>query len=250
MDFFALTQAYYSAWIGQENVIADSPADIIFVESDERNKTQYGYSDPMDLWLLQAGDRTFVSYGEKVKPQIAACRAALHPDMTATEMVPVLADIFGKAPYHGVKYVYAGSQKKSTRAVVLPPEAGSLFQSFQDTLYPPETEDGNSWALEYFDEISAKGYCCGVLEDGILASCSDAPGMPYMADVIQEIGINTLPAYRKKGYAADACLLAVSQIIRSGKCPIWATGMENIPSQKLAESIGFQVFGETLTLSL
>ncbi|MBR4867447.1 MAG: GNAT family N-acetyltransferase [Clostridia bacterium] len=251
MNFLSLTQAYYSAWIGRENVIADSPADIIFVESDERNKTQYGYSDPMDLWLLHTGDRTFVSCGEKVKGKIEPLRSALRPGMTAAEMVPVLADIFGKTPYHGVKYVYEGSQKAPTRAVVLTQKDVGLYLAFDNALYPSfgdETED--QWAKEYFEDISAKGYCCGVIEDGILASCTDAPGMPYMSDTIQEIGINTLPDYRQKGYAADACLLAISQIIQSGKCPIWATGMENTPSQKLAESVGFRVFGETLTLTL
>ncbi|MBE6999894.1 MAG: GNAT family N-acetyltransferase [Ruminococcaceae bacterium] len=250
MDYLSLTQAYYSAWIGRENVISDSPAGIIFVESEERNKTQYGYSDPIDLWLLQTGDRTFVSFGKKVKGKMEALRSALRPGMTAAEMVPVLTDVLGKAPYHGVKYVYAGSQNTSTRAVVLPPEDGALFLAFQNVLYPPENEEENSWALEYFNEISAMGYCCGVIEDGILVSCTDAPGMPYMSDTIQEIGINTLPAYRKKGYAADACLLAISQILKSGKCPIWATGIDNLPSQRLAETIGFRVFGETLTLTL
>lgn len=98
MDYLSLTQAYYSAWIGRENIIADSPSSIIFVESEERNKTQYGYSDPMDLWLLQTGDRTFVSFGEKVKPKLEALQKSLSPGMTAAEMAPVLADIFGKTP--------------------------------------------------------------------------------------------------------------------------------------------------------
>ena len=251
MDYLSLTQAYYSAWIGRENVISDSPAGIIFVESEERNKTQYGYSDPMDLWLLHTGDRIFVSYGEKVKPKLEALQKSLSPGMTAAEMAPVLADIFGKTPYHGVKYVYEGRQKAPTRAVVLTQKDVGLYLAFDNALYPSfgdETED--QWAKEYFEDISAKGYCCGVIEDGILASCTDAPGMPYMSDTIQEIGINTLPAYRKKGYAADACLLAISQIIQSGKCPIWATGIDNLPSQRLAKSIGFRVFGETLTLTL
>ena len=106
------------------------------------------------------------------------------------------------------------------------------------------------WGREYFDEITDNKICCGIIADGQLVCCTDAPGMPYMQETTQEIGINTIGPYRQRGYATDVCLLCIQQILNSSKCPMWSTAANNVASQKLAEAIGFVKFGEHITLSL
>lgn len=109
------------------------------------------------------------------------------------------------------------------------------------------TED---WFREYFADMVAQRLCWGYFLDGQLVSCSDAPGMPHLADRVQEIGINTLPAHRGRGYAADVCIAAAREIISQSKCPIWSANIDNLASQKLAERVGFIPFAEVVTLTV
>ena len=94
------------------------------------------------------------------------------------------------------------------------------------------------------------GYCVGAYADGVIAACTDAPAMPYMPQVIQHIGITTLPEYRGRGYAAAACKQAVQNVIKSGKTPQWTCKNTNIASRKLAESVGFVKLADMLMLTL
>jgi RimJ/RimL family protein N-acetyltransferase len=71
-----------------------------------------------------------------------------------------------------------------------------------------------------------------------------------MSDIIKEIGINTLKEYRNQGLAKDSCTCAIREIIKQGKIPIWSTDASNIPSQKLAESLGFEKWGESISVAL
>lgn len=50
------------------------------------------------------------------------------------------------------------------------------------------------WLEPYFYQQVKEGFFCAVMEEGQIASCIDAPGMPDLADQVQEIGIYTLPA--------------------------------------------------------
>jgi predicted GNAT family acetyltransferase len=73
--------------------------------------------------------------------------------------------------------------------------------------------------------------------------------MPYMEDKVHEIGINTLPEYRGKGYAKAATFACIKACIEKGKCPIWSCGINNVASEKLAYSVGFRKLADVLTIS-
>ena len=73
------------------------------------------------------------------------------------------------------------------------------------------------WLQAYFEEMICGKLCSGAYEGSILVSCADAPGMPYMSDEVQEIGINTLPDYRGKGYATIACQSSINEMLKNGE---------------------------------
>ena len=105
-----------------------------------------------------------------------------------------------------------------------------------------------SWVGDYFLELVKKKYCHGIIVDGILASATDAPDMPYMSDCVQEIGINTLAEYRGKGYAQMTCISMINELVSSNICPIWSANIENNGSNKLAQKIGFVKYCDVLTI--
>jgi len=106
------------------------------------------------------------------------------------------------------------------------------------------------WLREYFDAMVANGYCVGADLDGRLVSCTDGPGIPYLADRLQEIGVNTVSSYRRNGYAALVCSKAAENIMNVGKYPIWRYRADNVASGKLAQKVGFRKIADILTLSL
>lgn len=91
--------------------------------------------------------------------------------------------------------------------------------------------------------------CVGMFADGRLVSCTDAPGVPYMAEEVQEIGINTLHEYRGHGYASAACSKCIQEIFNHHKIPMWSTGIDNIASRKLAEKLGFTEFAKVIYIT-
>ncbi|MDE5891632.1 MAG: GNAT family N-acetyltransferase [Acetatifactor sp.] len=80
-------------------------------------------------------------------------------------------------------------------------------------------------------------------------SCTDAPGMSYMAEDVQEIGIHTLQEYRGRGYALTACSKCIQEILNHHKVPMWSTTIGNTASRKLAEKIGFAEFAEVIYIT-
>lgn len=125
------------------------------------------------------------------------------------------------------------------------------YNKYEDFLKKCNPKCSNiDWLQEYFEEMICENMCVGVFEDSLLVSCTDAPGMPYMLDEVQEIGINTLSDYRGKGYATIACQSCVNEIIKNGKVPQWSTTIANLASQKLAEKVGFVKLADVITITI
>ena len=66
-----------------------------------------------------------------------------------------------------------------------------------------------------------------------LAGCSaDAPQM-------WQIGVDVLPAYRRRGVAAALTSHLAQEILRRGKVPFYCTAWANVPSARNAVTCGF-----------
>ena len=243
-----ISRIYYEKWLGKDNCLIDKE-NLQFIYSEERNQVQLGYSERFDLYVWIGLNRSVVSYGDATSQKLEALKERLSTNQNISEITTLLTEIYECEVKHQIKYAF----EKVPEIISNQPKT-LLATDYQDyevffrTCQPNVTDI--SWLLEYFEEMIAEGLCVGIYEDGKIVCCTDAPMMPYLADQTQEIGVNTLPAYRQKGYAASACRQVVANILENNKVPIWSTTGNNQGSQKLAERVGFKKLADVLTITV
>ena len=67
----------------------------------------------------------------------------------------------------------------------------------------------------------------------------------YIFEGLLELGIETLPQYRGKGYALFACAALIDFCLENNFTPVWSCRFENTASYNLAQKLGFE---PTITL--
>lgn len=249
MNFLDITLEYYSQWCDID-ISSLRKNEVRTAFSSERNHPIYGYTNTFDLIIFYQNDNIIVSYGDKLSKNIGTFADNIKVGKSIQAISDLTETYFGKKPNHGIKFVYNAIPEFNTTAEVLKSEDYPLYLDFYIENYPNCNKGDCDWLKEYFDRNAESGYFCAIFRDGKIVSCTDSPGMPYMENKVQEVGINTLPQYRGKGYAKDSCITAVKNIINNNKCPQWSTSINNIASQKLAYSVGFEKLADTLILTL
>ena len=61
----------------------------------------------------------------------------------------------------------------------------------------------------------------------------------FRSDSELELGVETRPEYRGKGFARLACATLIDQCVKTGLTPLWSCRKENAASHNLALSLGF-----------
>ena len=246
MNYNEITARYYDKWLGLDGAF-DMPDGVRYVYSGERNVKQYGYPCVFDVFALIRGGKTVISCGDGAADRIDMLKNEVG-DCASPEMLKAaLEKVYGKKPSHSVKFVYAGGADIPTTAQALGADDVEKYVEFFAAAHPGAKTD---WIYEYFDEMVADGGTFCARADGKIVSVADAPGMPYMRDEVQEIGIATLPGYRRRGFALDTCAAAAKWHISAGKCPIWSTAWDNFASHALAERVGFVKYADAVMVSL
>jgi RimJ/RimL family protein N-acetyltransferase len=59
-------------------------------------------------------------------------------------------------------------------------------------------------------------------------------------DNMLELGMETVPKFRGKGFAQHTCSQLIDYCLDNDYEPIWACRLENIGSVRLAEKLGFK----------
>lgn len=82
--------------------------------------------------------------------------------------------------------------------------------------------------------------CAVVIEQGIVASMCFSSRMSTRAS---EAGLETLPEFRGKGYAAAVVAGWARAVRQMGRIPLYSTAWDNPASQRVAQKLGLAVYG-------
>ena len=103
-------------------------------------------------------------------------------------------------------------------------------------------------AASYFSQTSgqiAQSPLIGVIVDGRLLSLAHSSRRTHEAC---ELGVDTLPEARRKGYALAATILWAKMVAQEGLVPLYSTHAENTASLRLAAAAGYRVFARAVTI--
>lgn len=111
-----------------------------------------------------------------------------------------------------------------------------LFVRMNQALYP--ACDSACLAEDLRRNIQ-DGIAFGVFQDGVLVGAAEAPVVAHMQDEVEEVGVDTLPGYRGRGYGKTVVSGATKAILELGRVPIYRSSITNEPSLRLASAVGY-----------
>ncbi|MBC8078253.1 MAG: GNAT family N-acetyltransferase [Chloroflexales bacterium] len=150
---------------------------------------------------------------QSLPAQYDAIRAALAED----------APITGE--YRGPAYAFERAPLPSPRAVLIDATTHDLLRlHFPYDSYPPEA-----------------GPAAVAVEDGAAVSCCFCSRLTPRA---AHAGLETVEAYRRRGYAVAAVATWAAAVFASGRQPLYSTSWENHASQGVARHFGLRQYGE------
>jgi len=93
------------------------------------------------------------------------------------------------------------------------------------------------------------GIVYGAVADGRVVSVAYAHRSGFMEHQVADLGVETAPAYRRRGYARAVVSAVVEHITRTGGEAVYCCAPDNLASAATARSVGFVPYGTSLTLS-
>ncbi len=105
-----------------------------------------------------------------------------------------------------------------------------------DLMWQGGTVPGRFWTE--MGSFAAAGGGAVVEADGVPAAIAF---VAFRMGDDAEVGIETVPGFRRRGLARVACAALVEDLVRRGLVPVWSCREDNAGSTRLAESLGFAV---------
>lgn len=117
-------------------------------------------------------------------------------------------------------------------------EEAPLIEALENACDPTEWEHGGS---------GARDVCSAVMADGEIAALA---GYEIWGGRIAHISIVTHPAFRGRGYGRSAVSHLARRALADGLVPQYRTLEANLPSIRIAESLGFRSYATSLAVRL
>jgi hypothetical protein len=111
---------------------------------------------------------------------------------------------------------------------------GQFFEDMKGSVVP-------AYFWKNSDHFVEEGIGYSLFHKGKLASTAYSA---FILDKKLELGIETREEFRGKGYAYHNCCALIDYCIDNGFEPVWACKLENTPSFRLAQKLGFEPCAE------
>jgi hypothetical protein len=187
------------------------------------------------LLVARTADGIHHRFGHTVPDDLAQRLAAL------IEREPPAGDF--RAPPSSVETLRAALSEHAPIAV----EGGGPHFRFRGALMPapeavPITTSDVELVEDTFPWVTEAGWqpCFAVVRDGAAVSVCFSARLSARA---AEAGVETLPAFRGRGYATAVTAAWGAAIRSSGRIPLYSTSWENLASQGVARRVGLTMFG-------
>jgi predicted GNAT family acetyltransferase len=92
------------------------------------------------------------------------------------------------------------------------------------------------------------GTVYGVVEDNMVVSVAYAHRIGDMEDEIADVGVETAPDYRRRGYARAAVSAVVDRYIQRGGEAVYGCASSNTASRATARSVGFVPYAKRMAI--
>ena len=134
------------------------------------------------------------------------------------------------------------------RLATSPARRSMNSQAIVRSLTPDDSELVAAFDPAYVSDLlnPACHPCIGVLVDGRLLSLAHSSRRTEEAC---ELGIETRPEARRKGYALAATTAWSAAILQEGLTPLYSAHAENAPSLRLAAAAGYRAFAHVVFLT-
>ncbi len=192
------------------------------------------------------GSGVVVTAGEAYMDAAAQCLALFPPESGAYRLfeTPGLHEVNGLfAPLGGtVRHMaeYFLPDADLLRPQKCPYETRLLTKEDFSGLYTPAWSNALCEKRRELDVLGVGAYCNGTLVG--LAGCSAD------CETMWQIGVDVLPAYRKRGVASALTSRLALEIMERGKVPFYCAAWSNLPSVRNALRSGFRPAWVELTV--
>ena len=180
-----------------------------------------------------------------------ACAWAVHRDVSthlSRELVPLArseppARALTDPPTHAERYLtLLGGRLDFGPVFTFPATIGASAGVAAITEFAQLERHLRGWTP---DELAERSPILGILEDGHAVSvCSCARRTPRAA----EAGLETAPAFRGRGFGAQAAATWARAIRDSGRLPLYSTSWNNAASLAVARKLGLTACGSDWNL--
>ena len=225
------------------------PGRVTVVESPRRLRREQSYGFIHALWWIWLTDgRSTASVppgaGETVRKvlQNARCSEQLFDPELAEQLKRPVNDALRKAGLQETDRVLS-DVCFACNASLLRRHRHGHCRRLVDKSVP--SADGLGLPTHCFPD----GIVYGIIADGTVASVAFAHRSGTMEDQIADLGVETAPAYRKRGYAKSVVSAVVEHITCAGGEARYACRPDNQASISTACSVGFVPYGKSLVLS-
>lgn len=237
---------YFSTYLGAD-LLQVNAGEIVVAGSARRLQPEYGWGYTVAAWLFRLGDATVISAQpalvEPIRRELDAQRDAHSIDDVMKVLAPALADLNPRRHFvytansDSIRRIEAPHVRRMTMNDI------DAFIEMSRAIYPEidvecETTD--------ITRNIADGIAFGAFADGRMVTRCYAPHIAHMQERVEEIGIDTLDGYRKRGFASAALAGSTLATLAIGRLPIYRVNIHNDVSIRLAERVGYQHTAESI----